>query len=213
MTTQSLIDTLVSDATPVTRLNASRLLRELVPGFLAAAILVTVFGGLKNDFASFSSDLGFWILSAISLALTVGSLALTVRLARPGAAKPAWAWPLIALGALAFIVPPIVMMIEDGASPFIHTFEFGGPRCFSLVLLASILPSLLMLRWVHQGAATQPLLIAGTTALASASLGNFAMLLSCGMSDMRHILMSHGPAMLIVGVGVAGITHVLVRRW
>lgn len=213
MTAQSLIDTLVSDAKPVTRLDAARLLRELIPGFLAAALLVTLIGRLKTDLSTISHDRGLWVLCAILLALTAGSLVLTVRLARPGARKPRWAWPLIILGALAFVVPPIVMMVEDGASPFIHTIEFGGPRCFGLVLMASILPALLMMRWVRLGAATQPMLLAGTTALASASLGNFAMLLSCGMSDMRHILMSHGPAMLIVGVVVAGATLMFTRRW
>lgn len=213
MTAPSLIDTLVSEAAPVKRFDAARLLRGLVPGFLVAAILVTFVGGLKESLASIASNRGLWYLCALSLALTTGSLALTVRLARPGARKPRWALPLIILGALAFVIPPAIMMVEDGAGPFIHTFEFGGPRCFSLVLLASVLPALLMVRWVRQGAATQPLLLAGTTALASASMGNFAMILTCGMSDMRHILMSHGPAMLVVGGVVAAVTHVLTRHW
>lgn len=213
MTTQPLIDSLVGDMKPVRRLNVVALLGAIVPAVIMAVFLVTLAGGLKEDLARLGNNTDFWVLVAICLAMSFGCLAVAVRLARPGARPPVWAWPLVIAGLLAFIVPPALMLIEDKASPLLHAFDLGGPRCFRLVLLASILPSLAMLRWARMGAVTRPVLFAGTTALASANLGNIAMMLTCGMIEMRHILMSHGPAMLIVGCVVGGITFVLARRW
>lgn len=213
MTTQPLIDSLVDDIKPVSRLNVVALLGAIVPAVIMAAFMVTLAGGLKEDLARLGNNTDFWGLVAICLAMSIGSMALAMRLARPGARLPVWALPLAIGGLLAFVVPPALMLIEDTASPFLHMFELGGPRCFRLVLLASVLPALAMLRWARMGAATRPLLFAGTTALASANLGNIAMMLSCGMIEMRHILMSHGPAMLIVGCVVGGLTFALARRW
>lgn len=210
MQTDDLIARLSAEAVPP-RLSPARLgmvmaLSMLVPIAVFLAVLGTRHGLMlawSNPVVPFKT-----LLPLISCSL---SFLLVLRLIRPEARAGATVWgyavPLLAALALwigAFALrAPVARFAEVGA--------FSLEECLGSILLLSIVPTIIMLRRVREGAATSPGLTGGLVGLTAASGVTAGYSLFCTQDNPLFFVTWYGTAILIVTLISAALGRRMLR--
>jgi hypothetical protein len=117
METDLLVSLLARGVTPVDRhVVARRLGWALLAAALGATLLVVSFYGIRPDIGTVSATPIFWAKVALPVALAAGALAVTIRLARPGARVGlAWAGIGIPIAAVWLAGLIAVLLAPEGA--------------------------------------------------------------------------------------------------
>ena len=133
---------------------------------------------------------------------------LLLRLIRPEAraGSTLWGYAVPALAAAALWVGAFALRAPTAR--FADVSAFSLAECLGSILLLSVLPVIVMLRLVRQGASTAPLLSAGLAGLTAASGVTAGYSLFCTSDNPLFFVTWYGVAMLIVTV----VSTVLGRR-
>jgi hypothetical protein len=134
----------------------------------------------------------------LPLVLCALSLPLLLRLLRPGAraGSTLWGYAGLALAALVLWVGDFVLRAPSARFADVSAFSLG--ECLGSILLLSVIPVLVLLRLVRQGATTAPFLSAGLVGLTAASGVTAGYSLFCTRDNPLFFVTWYGAAILIV---------------
>jgi hypothetical protein len=175
--TESLIDKLAKDVSPVPRhAVGSRLLFGLLGGGTITALLIALSLGFRSDLGLAVQGLTLWMKWAYTISLGFGAIAMVARLARPEPVSLRVFWPV----AIPFLLLAIVAIAEMAHVPpgdwlamwLGHTWK----KCPWLVLMLSV-PIFIGLLWSFRRLAPTRLRAAG--AAAGLAAGAWAATLYC----------------------------------
>ena len=177
MNTDSLIETLAQDVVPVPRYAVGRrLLLGMVGGGVITLLLITIFLGVRSDFALAMQGFTFWMKWAFTISLGLGAVVMVARLARPEPVNLRVFWPIlipfvllagVAIGEMAHVPPADWLAMLLGQS---------WKVCPWLVLICSA-PIFVGLLWSFRRLAPTRLRAAG--AAAGLAAGAWAATLYC----------------------------------
>jgi hypothetical protein len=175
--TESLIDKLAKDVSPVPRhAVGSRLLFGLLGGGTITALWIALSLGFRSDLGLAVQGLTLWMKWAYTISLGFGAIAMVARLARPEPVSLRVFWPV----AIPFLLLAIVAIAEMAHVPpgdwlamwLGHTWK----KCPWLVLMLSV-PIFIGLLWSFRRLAPTRLRAAG--AAAGLAAGAWAATLYC----------------------------------
>lgn len=212
MRTEDLIRTLVEDHAPVRPWSAWTLLGLLLIGFLGSALLFSYQLGLRSDLPEAFREPRFALKVAVTLALAIASLALAVRLGRPGL------MPGAALGAL--LVAPLLLL--GGVAIELSVVPASDWRavlvgenwlvCLTNVPLLAIPLLAAALIGLRMGAPTRPMLAGGIAGLIAGALA--AALYAAHCTDDSPLFVAAWYSLAIALVAAAGaLIGARVLRW
>ncbi|MGH6611233.1 MAG: DUF1109 domain-containing protein [Burkholderiaceae bacterium] len=213
MKTESLIDVLTADATPVPRQVAEfRFAAAGLFGIAVATVVMLIAFGIRPDVASASLLPMFWFKLLFPATIAVGALWMAARLSRPGAR--------IGIAPIIAIAPVLVLwsmaaMVLLNAEPAIrddlllgHTWSSCIPE---IALLA--LPTFVATFWAMRGLAPTRLTLAGAAAgLAAGGVGAMVYSLRCPEMEAPFLAIWY-----VAGIAVNGVIGALLGprllRW
>jgi hypothetical protein len=202
MQAEDLIKILAADAKPVQRLSSPmvRLLIWLAVSVAYAAAIVWLMG-LRPDLQSRLGDTRFTIELAATFMTSVLAAAAAFCAGCPG--RPLWERfaPLPALGLW-------IWSLGEGCW---RTFVAGGAEglsfrldfvCLPSILLVSVVPGVLMLKMIRQGAPIAPVTTTALAALATGALGATALrLFHAQDASVMMLVWQFGSVALLAGLG------------
>ena len=177
MNTDSLIETLAKDVSPVPRHEVGRrLLLGLLAGSAITLLLIAIGLGFRSDLGLAMHGVAFWMKWTYTISLGAGAIAMVARLARPEPVSLRTFWPV----AIPFVLLAIVAIAEMAHVPtgdwlgmwLGHTWK----KCPWLVLMLSA-PIFAGLLWSFRRLAPTRLRAAG--AAAGMAAGAWAATLYC----------------------------------
>ena len=177
MNTDSLIEVLARDVSPVPRHAASRrLLFGLLAGATLTLLLIAIALGFRSDLGVAMHGFSFWMKWIYTISLGFGAIAMVARVARPEPVKLRRFWPV----AIPFVLLAAVAIAEMAHVPpgnwlamwLGHTWK----KCPWLVLMLSA-PIFIGLLWSFRRLAPTRLRAAG--AAAGLAAGAWAATLYC----------------------------------
>lgn len=213
MSTNDIIDRLVSDLQPVGRgAVARRIAIGAVIGIIGAAVIMVIALGPRHDFAAAIGTGVFWLKAVYALLLgAVGFWAVT-RLARPIGDD---AIPRIAAGALATAMAGVALSQLIDAPAAIRGELILGTSALVCPWLIAVLaaPVIAGLFWAIRGLAPTRLRAVGFAAgLAGGSFGAWVYAFHCPESAIPFIAIWY-----TAGIGIAGLAGLLLGprllRW
>jgi len=180
METDLLVSLLARGVTPVDRhVVARRLGWALLAAALGATLLVVTFYGIRPDIGTVSATPIFWAKVALPVALAAGALAVTIRLARPGARVGlAWAGIGIPIAAVWLAGLIVVLLAPEGARVALVMGETWRSCPFNIAFLS--IPGFVASFAAVRGLAPTNLRLAGaTTGLLAGATATIAYCLHC----------------------------------
>jgi hypothetical protein len=180
METDRLVSLLAADVTPVDPHAATRRLSwALLAGAIGATLLVLIFYGPRPDLREMLVTPLFWAKVAFPVALAAGSLLVTARLSRPGAAvRVAWAGIAVPVGVV-WLAGLAVFWLAPSAQRAELLFGHTWRTCPLNIAFLSV-PGFAAALWAVRGLAPTRLRLAGAAAGALASAtGTVAYCLHC----------------------------------
>jgi hypothetical protein len=213
MMTNDLIARLTGKLKPVSRLAViRRVATGLGISFVASAILMYLWLGMRPDLAEASTTMMFWTKFTYTLILAVAGAWAVKRIAHPlGSirvnlglmAATIVVMSILAFAQLAMTPPDEYMAMLKGRTITVCTFN--------IVVLS--LPLLVGAFWVLRGLAPTRLTVAGTAAgLAAGAIGSLVYSFHCFESAMPFIAVWYTLGVLVSGL-IGAITGRFILRW
>jgi hypothetical protein len=162
--TESLIDNLAQDVSPVPRhAIGSRLLLGLLGGSAITVILIAGVLGFRSDLGLAIHGFTFWIKWAYTISLGGGAIAMVARLARPEPLRLRVFWPIVIPVLLLAIVAVAEMALVPPGDWLAMWLGHTWKKCPWLVLMLSA-PIFIGLLWSFRRLAPTRLRAAGGAA-------------------------------------------------
>lgn len=214
MRTEDLIQELVSDARPVTRLQpiARRLLGWVVLAAVSFGVVLFLMGvrrdlGDTNDRVDFAFEAALLIITAMSAA--AGALVVSV----PGAERTSlvrWAPIIAATASVLWAAGELVYAAATGAPTGRLTFAW---HCVYKTSCVGAVPGVALFLMVRRAAPTHALWAGLLAVLATAAVGVLGANVICPNDRPLHMLLWHvAPLMLFAAIGAALGTWLLHPR-
>lgn len=200
--TDAFIASLVSELEPVQLLQQRNGMARAAVALAAGAAIMALGFGLRRDLASGRPDPMFLTSSGLFLVLALASAWAVIDMARPyvGTRREGWGWT--ALMAAVLPVSALTLAITDALSGNRVTLDSDGAICLSVGSAIGLLTATTLVQWLRRGAPSSPRRAGLLTGVASGAAGIFAVSLYCPHSDLLHIGIWHGAA--VVAMGLAG---------
>ncbi len=209
MKTDALIELLVADLEPSRLRFRARLRLELACGAALASLLLLVALHLRPDLDAQIASPRLWFKFATTLALSIASLGLVVRLATPGANVRPWFGALfIALLIMGFGVVAEAITTPP-ASWAARLVGRNAAYCMTLIPVLSAAPLACLLHALRRGAPTDPGLAGAAAGLLAGGVG--AMLYALHCTDDSPFFVVAWYSLAIAVVAFAG--YAAGRRW
>lgn len=211
MTTNDLIARLSIEAPPAV-LRPARLGMAMALSILGPVAVFLLVLGTRHDLMLAWSNPVVPFKTLLPLITCALSLMLLLRLIRPEARAGAAAWfyavPVVV--ALALWVGALVLRAPQAR--FAEVGAFSLAECLGSILLLSIVPVVVMLRLVRQGASTAPGLSAALVGLTAATGATTGYSLFCTRDNPLFFVTWYGIAILIVTL-VSALLGRRMLRW
>lgn len=198
--TNTLIAGLVEGLKPVRPLQQRKGMAYAVLALAAgAAVMVLVFG-LRHDLATARPDPMFLTSSGLFLVLALASAWAVIDMARPyvGTRREGWGWT--ALMAAVLPVAALTLVLADWLSGKAIDLDRDGLTCLSVGSIIGLLTATTLVLWLRRGAPSSPKRAGMLAGVASGAAGIFAVSLYCPHSDLLHIGVWHGAAVIVMGL-------------
>jgi len=187
MTTQLLIDDLVTDLVAVRPARIARLLGLAALVLAAQALLIWALGEMRADLVagSPSAVLVWRALASLAIAGTCAALALRLRV--PTHTPDLWPAAVLAVALVAVAAGWVLDLAQPSPLPAaLRMRPLAGLHCIAVVF-ASGLPMLVLLVFLlRRGATVRPETAAASAGLAAAAAGGFVWSLSCQIDDPAY---------------------------
>ena len=156
--------------------------------------------GLRHDLATGRPDPMFLTSSGLFLVLALASAWAVIDMARPyvGTRREGWGWT--ALMAAVLPVAALTLVLADWLSGKAVDLDRDGLTCLSVGSIIGLLTAAMLVFWLRRGAPSSPKRAGMLTGVASGAAGIFAVSLYCPHSDLLHIGVWHGAAVIVMGL-------------
>lgn len=208
MKTDDLIRAMAGDT--VVAASPKQRLIWLVPALVVAIVGLWTQLGFRADLALALQDPVSSLRIVFTLSLGAAGLWAVNRLARPGAAVPVWPLWAIGLMAVAVWLWAYAAMPAEGRQMAIVGKTMVG--CLTTIPMLAVLPTLVVLLALRQGAVTRPVLAGGVAGLAGGGLAAAVYALHCTEDSPLFYVTWYGTAILGVAA-VAAFIAPRVLRW
>lgn len=200
--TETLIAGLVDGLRPVRPLRTRRGMALAVLALVAGALVMTLGGGVRPDLAAARPDPAFLISSGVFLVLALASAWAVVDMARPyvGSHRTGWGWTALMAGVLP--AAAVAWALSEWLRGDAVRLDEGGLACLGYGSAVGLLTGTVLLVWLRRGAPSDPKRAGMLAGVAAGAAGIFAVSLWCPHSDLLHIGIWHGAA--VIGMGLAG---------
>lgn len=188
-----------------------RLALRMVLSIVAPVALFLLVLGHRADLAVAWSNPVVPFKTILPLGASAVSLLLLVRLARPGARAGAAPWFLAGLGVVAAVLWIGTFVLRAAPERFAEVGIASVAECLGSILLLSVLPSVVILRAMRQGAATRPRLAGALAGLAAATGATAGYSLFCTRDNPLFFISWYGAAILLVTLGCAALGARMLR--
>lgn len=188
-----------------------RLALRMVLSIVAPVALFLLVLGHRADLAVAWSNPVVPVKTVLPLAASAVSLLLLVRLARPGARAGAAPWFLAGLGVVAAVLWIGTFVLRAAPERFAEVGIASVAECLGSILLLSVVPSVVILRVMRQGAATRPRLAGALAGLAAATGATAGYSLFCTRDNPLFFISWYGAAILLVTLGCAALGARMLR--
>lgn len=198
----TLIAELVDELQPVRPLQQGKGMARAVLALMAGAAFMALAFGLRHDLTSGRPDPMFLTSSGLFLVLALASAWSVIDMARPyvGTQREGWGWT--ALMAAVLPVSALGLALADWLRGLQVTLDRDGMACLGFGLVIGLVTAATLTMWLRRGAPSSPKRAGLLTGVASGAAGIFAVSLYCPHSDLLHIGVWHGAA--VVAMGLAG---------
>jgi hypothetical protein len=196
----TLIAGLVEDLAPVRPLQQSRGMARAVLALIAGAAVMALGFGLRHDLAAGRPDPMFLTSSGLFLVLALASAWAVIDMARPfvGTRREGWGWT--ALMAAVLPVSALTLALADWLRGIGVALDRDGITCLTFGIVIGLLTAISLILWLRRGAPSSPKRAGLLTGVASGAAGIFAVGLYCPHSDLLHIGIWHGAAVIVMGL-------------
>ncbi len=198
--TDTLIAGLVDELQPVRLLQQRNGMARAVLALVAGAAIMAFGYGLRHDLADGQPDPMFLTSSGLFLVLALASAWAVIDMARPyvGTRREGWGWT--ALMAAVLPVAALTLASADWLSGNDVTLDRDGMTCLRTGIVIGLLTGATLVMWLRRGAPSSPKRAGMLTGVASGAAGIFAVSLYCPHSDLLHIGIWHGAAVIVMGL-------------
>lgn len=198
--TNTLIAGLVEGLKPVRPLQHRKGMAYAVLALAAGAAIMGLVFGLRHDLATGRPDPMFLTSSGLFLVLALASAWAVIDMARPyvGTRREGWGWT--ALMAAVLPVAALTLVLADWLSGKAVDLDRDGLTCLSVGSIIGLLTAAMLVFWLRRGAPSSPKRAGMLTGVASGAAGIFAVSLYCPHSDLLHIGVWHGAAVIVMGL-------------
>ena len=155
MRTEDLVALLAKDAPVRWPLGRASLL-AFVAGILFTATVFFTLVHPRQDVAQAAGTVRFLFKFVVTLTLTVTSMGLVVRIARPGAPLGIWRWLPIAAPILLFAAVIADLLATPKSTWMSHWIGVNISQCLTLIPLMAIAPLICLFPALRQGAPENP---------------------------------------------------------
>ena len=197
---ETFIDTLVAQLEPVSPLTQAAGLSRAALAVLTAAGIAAFGIGLRADLLAGKLDPVFLLSTGLFLLLACAASFSVIQLSRPrvGNHQTGWLWA----SAMAAVLPASALLtwlvaLAGGERPAI---DAAGWNCLAMGAALGLILAATLTAWLRRGAPTSPERAGLLTGIASGSAGIFAFSLHCPHSDIGHIGLWHGLAVVVSAV-------------
>lgn len=196
----TLIAGLVADLEPVRPLRQRQGMARAVLALIAGAAVMTLGFGLRRDIAAGQPDPMFMTSSGLFLVLALASAWAVIDMARPyvGTRREGWGWT--ALMAAVLPVSAVTLAFADWLRGRSVAVDHDGITCLTFGVVVGLLTATTLTIWLRRGAPSSPKRAGLLTGVASGAAGIFAVGLYCPHSDLLHIGIWHGAAVIVMGL-------------
>lgn len=198
--TESLIEALAQDLAPVRPLRRWQGMIGALLGLAAGVLLLLRLFGIRSDLLAAHPDPVGVVSAGMFLVLTLASAWAAVDSARPavGVRRDGWVWSLAATGVLPF---GALFLVATSLLHGSHSLlQDDGRNCITFGLLAGLLTGAVLTTWLRRGAPVRLGQAGLLTGLAAGSAGIFAVSLYCPLTNVVHIGIWHGLAIVIAAL-------------
>lgn len=198
--TDTLIAGLVDELEPVRLLEQRTGMARAVLAVAAGAAIMAFGFGVRRDLADGRPDPMFLTSSGLFLVLALASAWAVIDMARPyvGTRREGWGWT--ALMAAVLPVSALGLAGIDWLRGISVTLDRDGMTCLRLGIVIGLLTATTLVLWLRRGAPSSPKRAGLLTGVASGAAGIFAVSLYCPHSDLLHIGIWHGAAVIVMGL-------------
>lgn len=198
--TDTLIAGLVEGLKPVRPLQHRKGMAYAVLALAAGAAIMGLDFGLRHDLATGRPDPMFLTSSGLFLVLALASAWAVTDMARPyvGTRREGWGWT--ALMAAVLPVAALTLVLADWLSGKAVDLDRDGLTCLSVGSIIGLLTATTLVLWLRRGAPSSPKRAGMLAGVASGAAGIFAVSLYCPHSDLLHIGVWHGVAVILMGL-------------
>jgi hypothetical protein len=182
--TDMLIDTLVSQLTPVSPQRSAHFWGLLLLAVGLAVALILAFTTIRPDFLTSFRQwvMGWKTVAPLALGLVLSFLVL--QSSQPGLRLRPWHWMTIVLLLAIFWIPGLVDYVRTEGE---GVQTLNAAYCLKFVTIASLLPLGLYLFWLRRAAPTHPMRAGALAGLAAGAFGAFAYATHCPYVAMDYI--------------------------
>ena len=196
-----LIDDLAGELEPVRPRRLTRGSLWVAAGWVAGALLLFRFSGMRHDLAEGVMMpplplLAFWLVVALGFAAAWSAL----RMGLPGVGRDYSGWRWAGLAALALPLSALVMALGDGHAAMEAARPENGLGCLIEGVMAGLGVGAALFAWLKAGAPTSPTRAGWVVGIAAGAAGATIVALHCASNDMMHIALWHGLAVLLSGL-------------
>lgn len=197
---QTLIDSLVGDLKPVAPLRQRTGMARALLALAIGAFLVVASFGLRPDLRGGHLDPMFLLPAGLFLVLALATAWAAIDMARPfvGTRRDGWAWTAL----MAAVLPGAALGVI--ASEWLRgqqvVVDHRGIYCLSFGMTAGLLTACALALWLKRGAPASPAKAGLYTGVAAGAAGIFAISLHCPHTDLIHIGIWHGGAVVLSGL-------------
>lgn len=212
MKTDTTIDALAAELTPVRRLRTAEGLALPALATLAAALLVAGVMGLRQDLMDMTPHPMFFLRTGTLALLGVAATLAVVGMARPAVGREAsggWRWALAA--AALFPLTGFAMLFIDPPADMEVFAERYGMECLRMSLGFGLAIGATLVLWLRHGAPTHPARAGWMTGLAAGSLGALAYSLHCPFNSIWYVGLWYTVAIALCAVAGRLLVPRLVR--
>lgn len=196
----NLIDGLIEDLEPVQPRRAGHGSLWVGLGWLAGAVGVVYFVGMRHDLANGSMSpiplLSFWLLSGVAIAAAWSA----VRMGMPGVGRDYSGWRWAGLVALALPLAAIVLFMGDSHAGMEAANMDAGIFCCMEGIVAGLGVGAALFLWLRNGAPTSPTRAGLVIGIAAGAAGASIVALQCASDNMIHISLWHGLSVVVSGL-------------
>jgi hypothetical protein len=180
MKTDDFISLLATGVAPVDRhVPAKRFSIAVLAGAACATLITAMLLGIRRDLAEVALTPLFWAKIALPLCLTIGSLWMSTRLARPGVRAGGSRWLVAAPVAAVWLAAAYVLIAAPGDARLALVLGTTWRVCPLLIAMLSV-PGFVAVFWALRGLAPTRLALSGAAGgLLAGSSATLAYCLHC----------------------------------